>query len=59
MTECERESVTPTEDGRLIVDCSMHGEVGSVAGGGLDRVSVGEGARVDALWAAHVRASQS
>ena len=58
MSDCTRESVTPTEDGRLIVDCSTHGEIGSVAGGGLDRVAPGEYERVEALWSEHVAADR-
>lgn len=33
-SQCRRESVTPTFDGWLIVDCELHGEVGRVPEGG-------------------------
>ena len=31
---CRRESVTPTFNGWLIVDCEFHGEIGRVPEGG-------------------------
>lgn len=54
---CRLESVTPDDDaltvispgaGRLIVDCELHGEIGSIPAGG------NEGARLDEFWADHV-----
>jgi hypothetical protein len=52
MDQCERESVTPDGDS-LIVDCSVHGEVGSVPAGTGVRQRTSEYDRVEALWTKH------
>lgn len=55
--ECERDAVTPTDDGVLIVDCTVHGEVARVpTSGTVDRVVPGddEFGRVEQAWATHV-----
>lgn len=54
---CVRESVTPTDDGGLIVDCTVHGEIGTVPGApgcGINSIPPGQGEALEQLWTAHL-----
>lgn len=52
---CQRESVTPSDDGTMTIDCSAHGEVAVVVTGGtIDQVAAGELDAVEAAWADHI-----
>lgn len=54
---CTRESVTPTLDGGLIVDCSVHGEIGEVRaphGYDMDSIPPDQGETLAKLWDEHL-----
>jgi len=55
-TEERWESLTPTDDGRIIVDCAVHGEIGHISTDDpltIDRCGKGEGELIEQLWSHH------